>query len=150
LAKDEPSDEDYDRMQVKGDILSEEARMDEVQPSYFVADDEKILNEVSHDKDLKPLLPLYSRLLRLTKINEKEKLLFQTDVDLIIGTMEADMDEDEYDAGKWAKLQAHAMFLKTMINDSHKGFKMTLLSRLRKEIVFTPEEKKKKRWWQRG
>lgn len=142
---EEYTEEELRRMQVKGDVMTEETLRDDVQPAYFVTDDEKLLKAVVNDKDLKPLLPLYSRLLRLTKIDQREKELFQTDVDLIIGTMEADMDEDEYDARGWAKLQAHSVFLKTMINDSHKGFKMRLLSRLRKEIVFTEEEKKKRR-----
>ena len=143
MSRRQYTEEELRRMQVKGDVLSDEARMDEVQPTYYVTDDEKLLNEITHDKDLKGLLPMYSRLLRLTRITPKEKELFQTDVDLIIGTIEADMDEDEYDAGKWAKLQAHGIFLKMMINDSVKGFKMTLLSRLRKEIIFAEERRKK-------
>lgn len=130
---------------VRGDVISDEVRMDEVQPTYYVTDDEKLLTELLKDPDLKALKPLYSRLMRLTKISTKEKELFQVDIDLIIGTMEADMAEADFDSGRWAKLQAHAIFLKTMINDSHKGFKMTLLSRLRKEVVVSAE-KKPSRW----
>ena len=137
------------KREIHGEVVSDESRVDDVQPTYFVAQDSDLLKTVKADADLKDLAALYSPLVRLTKITTQEKETFQIDVDLITGSMILGMDVRDFEEGRWAKLEANAMFLKTVINDSHKGFKMTLLSRLRKEIIVSPE-KKKSRWPGRG
>lgn len=144
--KENFSDEDLVK-RIRGEVVVDEARVDDVQPTYYVTDDEKLLIEINEDANLRNLKPLYSRLMRLTKISTRDKEVFQTDVDLLIGEMIIDMDEDKFNMGNGGKLEAHGIFLKTAINDSHKGFKMTLLSRLRKEIVVT--EEKRKGFWRR-
>jgi len=134
------SEEDVAR--TEGEVVDDETRDDTIQPTYFFSQDGDLLRELEKDPDLKNLRPLYSALMRLTKISSKEKDIFNIDVDLIVGSMIIGMKKKEFNAGRWAKLESNGMFLKTVINDSHKGFKMTLLSRLRKEVVLSREKGK--------
>ena len=128
-------------------MIGEESLRDEVQPIYYTTDDEKLLQIMQQNPRLNKMRALASRLMRLTKITEKEKDVLCIDIDLIMGTMEADMDEDDFDSGDWAELNSCAVVLKTTLNDSVKGFKMTLLSRIRKEIAVSREEAKRRGWF---
>lgn len=123
------------------EVIGDEARADDIPPTYFVSQDAELMRMVKADPELKDLLPLYSPLTRLTKIDSKEKKAWQIGINLLKGNTILNMERSDYNAGKWRKLEANCIFLKTVINDSHKGFKMTLLSRLRKEIILSREKK---------
>lgn len=117
---------------------------EEIPQNQFTTLDENMMELVDKDPDLKPLAPLYSHLLRLTNITPKEKMEFQNKIDLIIGSILIGMSRRDFNNGKWAKLESHAMYLKQVPCDSVKGFKMELLSRIRHEHAFEQPMKQKK------
>lgn len=124
------------------EVIGDEMRAEDIPQTYFFAQDAELMKTVRADPELTDLQPLYSPLTRLTKINDKEKKAWQIAINLMKGNTILNMERSDYNEGnKWRKLEANALFLKTVINDSHKGFKMTLLSRLRKEIVLSREKK---------
>jgi len=144
----EPTMRELDEARVEGDLTEQEMLRDDVEPAYFAAEDEKLLALLHSHALLRNLAPLASRLMRLTRISEREKRALQIDIDLVIGTIEADMDEDNFNTGDWALLQTVGTVLKTSLNDSVAGFKMDLLSRVRKELTLKRAEEKK-RWFER-
>lgn len=133
---------DEDIKQIHGEVVGEESRADDIPPTYFVSQDPDLIRDIDQDPDLKPIKCLFSPLTRLTKLDTKEKQGWQIGVNLLMGNMILHMDREEYNSGKWRKIEATGQFLRTVINDSHKGFKMTLLSRLRKEIILSREKKR--------
>jgi hypothetical protein len=142
------SEEDFHkelRRQVQSEVVTEESLKEEVPPLQYATNDADIIATVINDPELAPLSPLYSQLNRLGQVDAKEKTLWKLDIDILMGMQEIMMDEEAYNAGRWSKLQAHATYLKLLINDSHKGFKMNLLSRVRKEIAIEGGEGKKKK-----
>ena len=132
------------RRQVQAEVVTEESLKAEVPALQYATTDADIIRTVMSDPELSPLSPLYSQLNRLGNVTEKEKTSWKLDIDILMGMQEIFMNEEEYNSGKWAKIQAHATYLKLLINDSHKGFKMNLLSRVRKEISIEGNEKKKR------
>lgn len=129
------------REQIHHEVIGDETRAEDIPQTYFFAQDIELMKAVRADPELEDLQALYSPLTRLTKINDKEKKAWQIAINLLKGNTILNMERSDYNAGKWRKLEANTLFLKTVINDSHKGFKMTLLSRLRKEIVLSREKK---------
>jgi hypothetical protein len=148
MGEDRPSEEEFHRelrRQVQSEVVTDESLKDEVPPLQYATNDADIIETVVHDQELAPLFPLYSQLNRLGNVDSKEKTLWKLDIDILMGMQEIFMDETEYNSGKWSKIQAHATYLKLLINDSHKGFKMQLLSRVRKEIAIEGGEQRKKK-----
>ncbi len=133
---------------VEEETVTRESLEDTVPFLQYATNDVDIIEQVKADPDLIPFLPLYSQLLRLTKVNDKEKMHFQHRITRIFNISKIFTDDEDYDAGKWGKLQAHEAFLKMVPNDSHKGFKMERLTKQDKNITFgDPNKKEKKGFW---
>lgn len=143
--------EDYDQAiqeHAKGEVITRESLEDTVPFLQYATNDVDVIEQVKDDVDLKHLLPLYSQLNRLTKVDDKEKKHFKHRVARIFNISKIFTTDDDYDSGKWGKLQANETFLSLIVNDSHKGFKMDKLTKQEKHISFTPEKKEKKGLWQ--
>lgn len=132
---------------VKDELITRESLDDNTPFVQYATNDLDVIEQVKNDPDLKHLLPLYSQLLRLTKVDDKEKKHFKRRITRIFNISKIFTTDDKYDAGKWGKLQANETFLSLTTNDSHKGFKMEKLTKQEKHITFSPEEKKKKGLW---
>ncbi len=132
----------------KREVITRESLEDTVPFLQYATNDIDVIEQVKNDADLKHLLPLYSQMLRLTKVDDKEKKHFKRRIARIFNISKIFTTDDEYDAGKWGKLQANETFLSLVPNDSHKGFKMEKLTKQEKHISFTPEKKEKKGLWQ--
>ena len=135
------------KARVQEEAVTKESLDDTVPFMQYATNDMDIIEQVKGDPDLIPFLPLYSQLLRLTKVNDKEKMHFQHRITRIFNISKIFTDDEDYDAGKWGKLQAHEAFLKMVPNDSHKGFKMERLTKQEKSITFGDVKKEKKGFW---
>jgi hypothetical protein len=144
----EPTADDYYTAEGKTQVLTREALDDDVPFIQYATNDVDIIEAVKKDHDLKPLLALYSQLLRLTKVTDKEKIHFQHRVARIFNILKIFTEDESYDAGKWSKLVANESYLRFLINDSHKGYKMERLSKQEKIIRWDAEKEKKKRFWE--
>ncbi|MGD2090787.1 MAG: hypothetical protein PVH61_31735 [Candidatus Aminicenantes bacterium] len=95
------------------------------------------------DPDLQPFKPTLTQLLRLTKVNDKEKMAFQDEIELAYTLLTMYMPEAEMSSPRGVKIKLAATTLKLLINDSHKGFKLDILTRIRKELTLMRQKEQK-------
>lgn len=101
----------------------------------YATHDADFLKIFHEDTDLQPFLPVCSQLLRLTKVSDKEKQSFQLEIEYAYTLLTMYMPETELSSPRGVKIKLAATALKLMINDSHKGFKLDVLTRIRKELT---------------
>lgn len=109
----------------------------------YATHDADFLTIFHTDTDLKPFLPVCTQLLRLTKVNDKEKRGFQLEVEYAYTLLTMYMEESELSSPRGVKIKLAATALKLMINDSHKGFKLDVLTRIRKELTLMRQKEQK-------
>lgn len=110
----------------------------------YATHDANLLLSFKSDPDLRPFEPVLTQLLRLTKVNDKEKESFKDEVELAYTMLTMYMPETELSSPRGVKIKLAATTLKLLINDSHKGFKLDILTRIRKELTLMRERNEKK------
>lgn len=110
----------------------------------YATHDATYLATFYRDPDLQPFTPVLTQLLRLTKVNDKEKMKFQDEIELSYTLLTMFMKEKELSGPRGVKIKLAATSLKLLINDSHKGFKLDILTRIRKELTLMRERQKEK------
>lgn len=135
--------EEYIKGECEREAVTREMLTDEVPQMLFATRDVDMIDFVKNDPDLKGFQPLLSHLIRLTKTSDKEKKCFVLAVKAMLAEMECEMDEEDYNGGKWLKIESTGQWIIMSACDSNKGYKFDLLTRSRKEVTFQPEKKKK-------
>jgi hypothetical protein len=110
----------------------------------YATHDSDFLRTFKDDPDLIPFDPVLTQLLRLTKVNDKEKMAFQDEIELAYTLLTMFMPETELSSPRGVKIKLAATTLKLMINDSHKGFKLDVLTRIRKELTLLRQKEQGK------
>lgn len=109
--------------------------------------DTNIIEDVTKDPYIKPFRALFSHLLRLTKIDAKEKRTMQMQIKLMVAETEMELDTDDMDTGLLNRIESYGLFMNFIPNDSHEGFKLRELSRSRREVAWEGPKKEKRGWF---
>lgn len=110
----------------------------------YATHDADFLKTFYKDPDLTPFTPVLTQLLRLTKVNDKEKMRFQSQIELAYTKLIMFMPESELSSPRGVKIELAATAIKLLINDSHKGFKLDILTRIRKELTLMRQKDAKR------
>lgn len=135
--------QEYCEAEGSREAVTREMLTDDVQDIQYVTRDVDMIEFVKNDPDLKDFIPLLSHLMRLTKTSDKEKKCFVLAVKAMTAEMACEMDEEDYNGGKWKKIEALELWIINSACDSHKGYKYDLSTRTRKEFTFQPKKEKK-------
>jgi len=116
--------------------------------STVLMEDEKVLEIVEGDDDLRDLIPILSRLNRTTRISRDEYELLSLEVDLIFEMKMAAMNEDKFEMKHWAKLQALRFYIQMALRDAVDGWRGRLITERHRRISIRREEPevKRSRW----
>lgn len=136
------------------DISGTQAGIDQIQQllswssAYLLIEDEQMLQYVGRlakesQGELSQLVPLFSRLVRLTNIPRQQARIDQLDVEIMLGVMEMFMPEDRFESNTYLKMQALRYFLQNTIYDSVDGWKLNKMTQPVKRIELSTERRKR-------
>jgi len=144
-SKEKEKDEQYmeDAAHIAQQRVMTEDYVNSLGRTYFMLEDENVTSMLQKDPQLRTLLPAFSRVNRTTKIGKRDAKLLMIDYNILTLLHEINMDEDTFEAGGWAKLEALKIFAHALICDQFEGWKGRLVTETI-SIIKTEIERKKK------
>lgn len=111
---------------------------------YYLLMDDLTLEQVVHDPETVHMIPAISQLNRTTKVTPSQAELQMLDYEYLMLIHNVNMDEDDFDARGWSKMEALKLHCNAIVYDQIDGHRAKLLTETKKIIEAQLKEAKEK------
>lgn len=122
-------------------VMPTQAMFQDTPETTFFATDEFIQGSAFLDKDLKPMLPLFSHMMRTSNIKRKDAKKINLQIQGLMARQEALAYDDLFDISDSAKFEANELYIRMGVNDSIDGWRLrSLIEKIRTQRIQVMKE----------